>query len=105
MQVPVSLGERIPVRYDAANPARAVIDRPALEKQALEYFIEQQERQKGQHKARAGAAAGPPWSVPARCPNCGAPVDQATASRAADPHCEFCGQPVPVSPLASSGSS
>jgi hypothetical protein len=41
MQVPVSLGERIPVRYDAANPARAVIDRPALEKQALEYFIEQ----------------------------------------------------------------
>ena len=27
------------------------------------------------------AAAGPPWEVPAECPSCGAPVDQAVASK------------------------
>jgi hypothetical protein len=36
--------------------------------------------------------------VPAHCPNCGAPVDQAKASRDPDPQCQFCHQPVPVSP-------
>jgi len=39
------------------------------------------------------------WQVPTHCPNCGAPADQAKASQDRDPHCEFCHQPVPVTPL------
>jgi hypothetical protein len=53
-----------------------------------------------QPPARPGARTGPPWVVPAHCPNCGAPVDQAKASRDPDPQCQFCHQPVPVQPPA-----
>ena len=38
---------------------------------------------------------GQRWTVPAHCPECGARVDQSTASVAADPKCEFCGSPLP----------
>ena len=37
----------------------------------------------------------PRWRVPAACPECGARVDQAVASMADDPRCEFCHQPLP----------
>ncbi len=103
IQLPLSDGTRIPVRYDAADRARLVIDVPALQQRALHDYIEREQRPKGQPTARTGAAAGPPWSVPTHCPNCGAPVDQARASRDADPRCPFCVQPLPVTPLSLEG--
>ena len=99
IQLPLSDGARIPVRYDAADRARLVIDVPALQQRALHDYIEREQRPKGQPPARKGAGAGPPWAVPTHCPNCGAPVDQAKASSDADPRCPFCVQPIPVSPL------
>lgn len=99
IQLTLSDGARIPVRYDAAKRARLAIDVPALQQRALHDYIEREQRQKGQPTARKGAGAGPPWAVPTHCPNCGAPVDQAKASREADPLCSFCVQPIPVSPL------
>jgi hypothetical protein len=41
---------------------------------------------------------GPPWAVPANCPACGAPVEQAQAAMDLAPHCGFCRQPLPVQP-------
>jgi hypothetical protein len=38
---------------------------------------------------------GAHWRVPAVCPECGARVDQSTASIAEHPHCDFCGKPLP----------
>ena len=99
IQLPLSDGEMLPVRYDAADRSRMVIDVPALRKRALHDYIKREQGPKGQPDARPGAGIGPPWIVPPHCPNCGAPVDQATASRDRDPHCEFCHQPVPVRPL------
>jgi hypothetical protein len=99
IQLPLSDGTRIPVRYDAANRTRVVIDVPALQQRALHDYIEREQRPKGQPIARKGVGAGPPWTVPTHCPNCGAPVDQAKASRDADPQCPFCVQPIPVSPV------
>jgi len=87
------------VRYDAANRSRLVIDAPPLQKRALHDYIAREQRPKGPPSAGQGAAAGPPWAVPTHCPNGGAPVDQAKASRDADPLCPFCVQPIPVSPL------
>jgi hypothetical protein len=37
----------------------------------------------------------PLWTVPASCPECGARVDQSTASMAEHPRCEYCGKPLP----------
>jgi hypothetical protein len=99
IQLPLSDGERIPVRYDAANRARLVIDVPALQQRALHDYIEREQKPKEQPAARKGAVAGPPWVVPTHCPNCGAPVDQAKSSQDPDPLCPFCVQPIPVSPL------
>jgi len=96
IQLPLFGGERVPVRYDAADRSRIVIDVPALQKRALHDYIKREQRLKGQSPARQGAGIGPPWVVPAHCPNCGAPVDQAKASQDRDPHCLFCQQPVPV---------
>jgi hypothetical protein len=92
IQLPLSDGERVPVRYDAADRSRIVLDVPALQKRALHDYIQREQRPKAQPPARTG----PPWTVPAHCPNCGAPVDQARASRDPDPLCQFCHQPVPV---------
>jgi hypothetical protein len=97
IQLPLSLGERVPVRYDAADRSRIVIDLPALRKRALHDYIQREQKPKAQSPASQGAASGPPWVVPAHCPNCGAPVDQARASRDRDPVCQFCHQPIPVS--------
>ncbi len=38
------------------------------------------------------------WRVPATCPQCGAPVDQSTASLAEHPTCTFCHAPLPCEP-------
>jgi hypothetical protein len=99
IQLPLSVGERVPVRYDAADRSKIVIDVPALQKRALHDYIQREKKPKSQPTARPGAGIGPPWQVPTHCPNCGAPVDQARASQDRDPHCEFCHQPVPVTPL------
>jgi hypothetical protein len=100
IQLPLSDGSTVPVRYDAAARSKAVIDVPALQRRALHDYIEQ-EKKKQQPSAKKGARTGPPWDVPAHCPNCGAPVDQAKASRDIDPHCQFCSQPIPVTPIVS----
>jgi hypothetical protein len=99
IQLPLFAGERVPVRYDAADRSKIVVDVPALQKRALHDFIQREKQQKGQPPARQGAGTGPPWHVPTHCPNCGAPVDQAKASQDRDPRCEFCHQPVPVTPV------
>ncbi|MCW2935625.1 MAG: hypothetical protein JWM19_6587 [Actinomycetia bacterium] len=99
IQLPLSLGERVPVRYDAADRSRIVIDVPALQKRALHDYIQREQQPKAQSPALQGAGTGPPWAVPTHCPNCGAPVDQARASRDRDPLCRFCHQPIPVTPL------
>jgi len=99
IQLPLFVGERAPVRYDAADRSRIVIDVPALRRRALHDYIQREKQQRSQSPAHPGAGVGPPWVVPTHCPNCGAPVDQARASQDRDPHCEFCHQPVPVTPL------
>jgi hypothetical protein len=99
IQLPLSDGERVPVRYDAADRRRIVIDVPALQKRALHDYIKREQQQGQQQPAHRGAGTGPPWAVPTHCPNCGAPVDQARASLDPDPICLFCQQPVPVTPL------
>jgi hypothetical protein len=39
------------------------------------------------------------WKVPEVCPNCGARVDQSTASLAEHPTCQMCHAPLPCEPL------
>jgi hypothetical protein len=99
IQLPLSFGERVPVRYDAADRTRIVIDAPALHKRALHDYIQREQKPKGQSPAPKGAGTGPPWAVPTHCPTCGAPVDQAKASRDRDPLCQFCHEPIPVRPV------
>ena len=97
--LPLSVGARVPVRYDAADRTKIVIDVPALQKRALHDYIQREKENKGQQPARRGTETGPPWIVPTHCPNCGAPVDQARASRDSEPLCQFCRQPIPVRPM------
>jgi hypothetical protein len=107
IQLPLSAGERVPVRYDAAYRGKLVIDLPALQKRALHDYIEREQKPHEETQAEpartqaepARVRSGPPWVVPTHCPNCGAPVDQAKASRDRDPMCRFCSQPIPVSPV------
>lgn len=99
IQLPLSVGERVPVRYDTADRSKIVIDVPALQKRALHDYIQREQKPKGQSPARPGTGTGPPWAVPTHCPNCGAPVDQAKASQDPDPLCQFCHQPIPVRPV------
>ena len=40
----------------------------------------------------------PRWNVPATCPECGARVDQSTASFAEHPTCTYCAKPLPCEP-------
>jgi hypothetical protein len=81
--------------------AKLVLDVPAMQRRALLDYIKREQRPK-EPRAAQGAHSGPPWVVPTHCPNCGAPVDQAKASRDADPLCQFCTQPIPVTPLQAS---
>jgi hypothetical protein len=41
----------------------------------------------------------PRWKVPTDCANCGAKVDQALQSRADQPRCRFCNEPLPCEAL------
>jgi len=41
----------------------------------------------------------PRWKVPATCPECGARVDQSTASMADHPTCQYCAKPLPCEPV------
>jgi hypothetical protein len=43
----------------------------------------------------------PRWKVPATCPECGARVDQSTASMAEHPTCQYCAKPLPCEPAVS----
>jgi hypothetical protein len=99
IQLPLSDGAKVPVRYDAADLSKIVIDVPALQKRALHDYIQREQRPKGQAATPPAARTGPPWTVPTHCLNCGAPVDQAKASQDPDPMCQFCDQPIPVTPL------
>src|ERR1700739_4043825 len=99
IQLPLFDGERVPVRYDASDRSRMVIDLPAVQERAVHDYIKRGQKPREQSPARQGAGIGPPWVVPAHCPNCGAPADQAKASQDRDPHCLFCHQPLPVTPL------
>ena len=99
IQLPLSVGARVPVRYDAADRSRIVIDIPELRKRALHDYIQREQQRKAQLATQPGVRTGPPWSVPTHCLNCGAPVDQARASQDPDPFCQFCHQPIPVTPL------
>ncbi|HSR83302.1 MAG TPA: hypothetical protein VLM11_03875 [Streptosporangiaceae bacterium] len=44
------------------------------------------------------ASVGGLWHVPAHCPDCGAPVDEAVASVAAHPICTYCQHSLPRDP-------
>jgi hypothetical protein len=44
------------------------------------------------------ASVGGLWHVASHCPDCGAPVDIATASVAAHPVCAYCRHPIPCDP-------
>jgi hypothetical protein len=54
----------------------------------------------GMPAAPGESVTGPPWVVPAVCPTCSAPVDQAKASMDLAPMCAYCHQPLPVQPRA-----
>jgi hypothetical protein len=41
----------------------------------------------------------PRWTVPAKCPECGARVDQSAAAMSGDPRCEYCEKPLPRVPV------
>ena len=55
IQLPLSDGARIPVRYDAADRSKIVIDVPALQKRALHDYIQREQRPKAQPPARTSA--------------------------------------------------
>jgi hypothetical protein len=99
IQLPLSDGAKVPVRYDAADRSKIIIDVPALQKRALHDYIQREQQRKTQPATRQGVRSGPPWTVPTHCLNCGAPVDQAKASQDPDPMCQFCHLPIPVTPL------
>ena len=96
IQLEISVGARVPVCLDPEHRNRPIVDQAALHKKGLDNYIKDQTRPK--QDAPVKVRSGPPWSVPANCPTCGAPVDQAVASRADDPRCEFCHEPIPVTP-------
>jgi hypothetical protein len=52
-----------------------------------------EEERWAQHVGRAHDK--PQWTVPAACPQCGARVDQAAASAAEHPKCQYCENPLP----------
>ncbi|HVV75512.1 MAG TPA: hypothetical protein VHC43_05700 [Mycobacteriales bacterium] len=80
----------LPVLFDPNDPSRI-----ALDISRLPAALAAAASRAGQ---TAGAAQDLPsgWTLPALCPHCGAPVDQAVQSGRADPHCDFCHEPLPV---------
>jgi len=97
IQLPLRDGAKVPVRGNATGK-KFVIDEPALQRKALDEYIERETTPRAT-KTTPLIGSGPPWKVSAECPRCGAPVDQALASKQADPMCAFCHEPIPVEPL------
>lgn len=104
IQMPISAGSHLPLHYNAAKRKDFVVDEAALRQRAVHEYIENEKRAAARNAAKQPAApvTGPPWEVPAICPTCGAPIDQAKASTDHDPMCAFCKQPIPAKPLARS---
>jgi hypothetical protein len=75
------------VLYDPEHHSRVMID-PA--------HLGQDIRAQSTIAARGLISSARRASVPAHCPNCGAPVDQAVESMRADPWCHFCNQALPA---------
>ena len=55
VQLPLSVGERVPVRYDAADRSKIVIDVPALQKRALHDYIQREQKPKGRRQSGVGS--------------------------------------------------
>jgi len=101
IQLPLFNGRVVPVCLDTRSPGQLVIDEPSLQRQAVhDYVHEQRHAQQTSREKRAKKnpkrGGGPPWEVPAECPNCGARVDQAVTSKDPDPRCPYCRAPLPV---------
>jgi hypothetical protein len=47
------------------------------------------------HYAHGHLDDEPRWTVPAKCPECGARIDQTAAEASGDPRCEYCEKPLP----------
>jgi hypothetical protein len=105
LQLQLFQGCKVPLTSDPSHRDTFVIDEPTLQQQAVRDELHKQRHalQVGQDKpAKAKPVTGPPWVVPAECPNCGARVDQAVSSKEQDPHCTYCHEPLPVTPAAAS---
>ncbi len=59
IQLPLSVGARVPVRYDAGDRRKIVIDIPELQKRALHDYIQREQQQKDQSATRPGARNRP----------------------------------------------
>jgi hypothetical protein len=64
----------------------------------LDRLMAEADEEDPQPAAPGENVTGPPWIVPATCPNCSAPVDQATMAMETDPRCAYCHQPLPAQP-------
>lgn len=96
-------------RYDPKMRRAAEKEQKHAEKQRAQALLKgenpQQEGKQADHQMEAFAKEmvrlgdHPRWRVPPFCPQCGAPVDQATASHADRPTCEYCHDPLPATSL------
>ena len=82
------------VRFDMSDQRNSVAAHQSAVDLMQEEFLADKPADAGQ------AITGPPWVVPAECPQCGARVDQATQSMELAPKCGFCHQPLPADPRA-----
>jgi hypothetical protein len=82
------------VRFDMSDPRNSTSAHLAEGDRLMNQLLE------GKAAAPGESVTGPPWVVPAICPTCDAPVDQATATMDPDPKCAYCHQPLPVQPRA-----
>lgn len=82
----------LPVLFDPDEPERMVVDVTKLP----EFEAAAAAASGAGPGAAAAREAAAGWKLPALCPHCGAPVDQAVQSVRVDPHCDFCHEPLPV---------
>jgi hypothetical protein len=88
-------GAMLPVLQDKHHRSVLIVDESRLP--MYDEVSAKTAAQAAADRLRADLALGTKrWLVPDHCPNCGAVVDQATVSLAADPRCEFCHQPLPL---------
>jgi hypothetical protein len=96
--IQLSVGSHVPIRIGSSNAIvdDVHLDNRAGQERALHVVPGQAVRLEDLPKMVIGAAQPKTWALPATCPYCGAPVDQAVQSAQADPRCHFCGDPLPV---------